>query len=115
MQRVKNRIKKIFYNREFCEARIIVYTALAVAYIVVAYLIKIQCVGCPLCGMTRAVKCLLTLRFEDAFNYNNLIWCFCIIIPLILIDILCMAYLNLHKILIMKEIKKSSVTKNIRQ
>lgn len=96
MQRVEAKIKKIWNNSEFCEARIIFYVALFIDYIIVAYIVKIQCTGCPLCGMTRAMKCLLTFKFKEAFNYNKLIMIFCIIIPMILIDTGCIVYLKIN-------------------
>lgn len=38
-------------------------------------------------GMTRAVKSLLILDFKKAFEFNNMVWIFCIAIPIITIDI----------------------------
>ena len=38
-------------------------------------------------GMTRAVKSLLILDFKKAFEFNNMVWIFCILIPVIVIDI----------------------------
>ena len=37
--------------------------------------------------MTRAVKSLLILDFKKAFEFNNMVWIFCIVIPTIIIDI----------------------------
>ena len=37
--------------------------------------------------MTRAAKSLLILDFKKAFEFNNMVWIFCIVIPVILIDI----------------------------
>ena len=39
-------------------------------------------------GMTRAVKSLLILDFKKAFEFNNTVWIFCIVIPVIVIDII---------------------------
>ena len=38
--------------------------------------------------MTRAVKSLLILDFKKAFEFNNTVWIFCIVIPVIVIDII---------------------------
>ena len=38
-------------------------------------------------GMTRAVKSLLILDFKKSFEFNNMVWIFCIAIPIITIDI----------------------------
>lgn len=55
-------------------------------------------------GMTRALKCLLRLDFKEAFEYNNMIWIFCILIPIIVVDIIFilknkydMKKINIHK------------------
>ena len=37
---------------------------------------------------TRAVKSLLILDFKKAFEFNNTVWIFCIVIPVIATDIL---------------------------
>ena len=38
--------------------------------------------------MTRAVKSLLRLDFKSAFEFNSMVWIFCILIPVIVIDII---------------------------
>lgn len=75
------------YDKDFVNARIIVYIVLAIEYIYLAYFSHFECPGCPLCGMTRALKCLLVLDFKSAFEFNRMIWIFCILIPFIIIDI----------------------------
>lgn len=75
------------YDKDFVNARIIVYIVLAIEYIYLAYFSHFKCPGCPLCGMTRALKCLLVLDFKSAFEFNRMIWIFCILIPFIIIDI----------------------------
>ena len=75
------------YDKDFVNARIIVYIVLAIEYIYLAYFSNFKCPGCPLCGMTRALKCLLVLDFKSAFEFNRMIWIFCILIPFIIIDI----------------------------
>lgn len=82
------KIKQLIENDEFQKARLEIYFILFISYIVVAYLIHIKCIGCPLCGMTRAVKSLLILDFKKAFEFNNTVWIFCIVIPVIAIDII---------------------------
>lgn len=81
------KIKQLIENDEFQKARLEIYFILFTSYIVVAYLIHIKCIGCPLCGMTRAVKSLLRLDFKSAFEFNSMVWIFCIAIPIIIIDI----------------------------
>lgn len=88
---------RILKGKSFSTARIIIYLLLFIFYVYLAYFTNFQCSGCPLCGMTRAVKCLLTLKFEDAFNYNKFVGGFCIIIPMIMVDSLYIIYLGLRK------------------
>lgn len=83
------KIKQLIENEEFQKARLEIYFILFISYIVVAYLIHIKCTGCPFCGMTRAVKSLLRLDFKSAFEFNSMVWVFCILIPVIVIDIIC--------------------------
>ena len=75
------------YDKDFVNARIIVYIVLAIEYIYLAYFSHFTCSGCALCGMTRALKSLLVLDFKSAFEFNRMIWIFCILIPAIAIDI----------------------------
>ena len=82
------KLKQIISDVNFQNARIITYIILFIFYIFLAYFSNFQCVGCPLCGMTRAVKSLLICDFAKAFEYNSKVWIFCIIIPLILLDII---------------------------
>lgn len=81
------KLKKIINDNDFQNARLIIYFILFISYIYIAYFIHFQCVGCPLCGMTRAVKSLLRLDFKSAFEFNSMIWIFCMAIPCILVDI----------------------------
>lgn len=78
---------KILKDKEFQNARMIIYTILLISYIYFAYFIDFKCIGCPLCGMTRAVKSLLHLNFSLALQYNKNVWIFFIILPIITIDI----------------------------
>lgn len=82
------KLYKIFNNEEFQNARLIIYVILLIEYLYLAYFSNFKCIGCPLCGMTRAVKSLLILNFTKAFEYNPQVWIFCIIIPLIVLDII---------------------------
>ena len=75
------------YDKDFVNARIIVYIVLFIEYIYLAYFSHFECQGCSLCGMTRALKCLLVLDFKSAFEFNSMVWIFCILIPFIAIDI----------------------------
>lgn len=88
----------ILVDKDFQNARIIIYSILFVFYIYLAYFSNFQCMGCPLCGMTRAVKCLLLFRFYEAFQYNSNVWIFCILIPIITIDVLGICYLKLKNL-----------------
>lgn len=56
-------------------------------------------------GMTRAVKSLLILDFKSAFEFNNMVWIFFIILPIIFMDILIIIK---HKILSTKD-KKTKI------
>lgn len=76
------------YNKDLVNARIIFYVVLAIEYIYLAYFSHFTCPGCAFCGMTRAVKSLLVLDFKSAFQFNRNVWIFCILIPIIIIDIL---------------------------
>lgn len=78
---------KILYNKEFVNARLIFYLIILLEYNYFAYFSHFQCTGCPLCGMTRAVKSLLVFDFKSAFEFNNMVWIFCIILPIFFIDI----------------------------
>ncbi len=80
-------LKQIIDDKDFQNARLIIYAILFISYIYFAYFNHFQCVGCPLCGMTRAVKSLLRLDFKSAFEFNSLVWIFCVLIPFILVDI----------------------------
>lgn len=82
------KLKQIVNDKDFQNARLIIYIILFISYIIIAYFIKLNCVGCPLCGMTRALKSLLMLDFKSAFEFNNMVWIFCIAIPVIMIDII---------------------------
>ena len=74
---------EIIKDKEFENARLILYSLLVIWYIVLTNFIHIQCPGCPLCGMTRAVKNLLILDFTKAFEFNQNVWIFIILIPII--------------------------------
>lgn len=62
---------KILNDNEFQNARLIIYVILLVEFLYLAYFTNFQCIGCPLCGMTRAVKNLLLLNFAKALEYNR--------------------------------------------
>ena len=81
------KIKRIINDNDFENARLIIYFILFVTFIYIAHFSHFQCPGCPLCGMTRAVKSLLILDFKSAFEFNSMVWMFCILIPVIVIDI----------------------------
>ena len=81
-------MKKIINDKDFQNARLIIYVLIFILYIYLAYFSHFQCVGCSLCGMTRAVKSLLRLDFKSAFEFNSMVWIFCIIIPVIATDII---------------------------
>ena len=82
------KLKQIINDINFQNSRMITYIILFMFYIYLAYYSNFQCVGCQLCGMTRALKSLLILNFSKAFDYNSKVWIFCIIIPLIIFDII---------------------------
>ena len=82
------KLKQLMNDKEFQNARLIIYVILFIFYIYLAYFSNLQCAGCPLCGMTRAVKSLLRFDFKSAFEFNSMIWVFCIVIPIIVVDIL---------------------------
>lgn len=115
---------KFLYNKNFVNARVTFYIIIFLEYIYLAYFSRFQCTGCPLCGMTRAVKSLLILDFKSAFEFNNMVWIIGIILLVILIDIICILRINLKlekwsKSMEKKSRKKSdlfngfSLTKNI--
>lgn len=81
------KLKQLINDKDFENARLIIYLILFVSYIYFAYFSHFQCSGCPLCGMTRAVKSLLILDFKSAFEFNKMVWIFCITIPIIILDI----------------------------
>lgn len=81
------KLKKIINDNDFENARLIIYFILLITFIYLAYFSHFTCSGCALCGMTRAIKSLLVLDFKSAFEFNNNVWIFCIIIPFIVIDI----------------------------
>lgn len=82
------KFKQLINDKDFQNARLIIYIILFISYIYLAYFSHFQCVGCQLCGMTRAVKSLLILDLKSAFEFNNMVWIFCIAIPVIATDIL---------------------------
>lgn len=84
------KLKQVMNDNEFQNARLIIYFILFISYIYIAYFGHFQCVGCPLCGMTRAVKSLLRLDFKSAFEFNNMVWIFCAVIPVIITDVILM-------------------------
>lgn len=92
---------KILNDNEFQNARLIIYIILLVEFLYLAYFNNFKCIDCPLCGMTRAVKSLLILNFERALEYNQVVWIFFIIIPLIVLDVINILY---KKIIIKKNI-----------
>lgn len=81
------KIKETINDYDFQNARLISYLILTIAFLYLSFFSHFECAGCPLCGMTRAVKSLLVLDFKSAFNFNNNVWIFCILIPFIVIDI----------------------------
>ena len=81
------KLKQLINDKDFENARLIIYLILFISYIYFAYFSHFQCSGCPLCGMTRAVKSLLILDFKSAFEFNKMVWIFCITIPIIILDI----------------------------
>lgn len=76
------------YNKDFINARLTFYLILIIEFVYLVCFSNFECIGCPLCGMTRAVKSLLILDFKSAFRFNHMVWIFCILIPLIMIDLL---------------------------
>lgn len=88
---------KILRDNDFVNARIIIYSMLLVVYIFLAYFSNFKCIGCPLCGMTRAIKSLMVLDFTAAFEFNNNVWIFCIFIPIVMIDIVYIIYVKYSK------------------
>ena len=52
---------KIIKDNSFIYARLIVYSILFLYYIYLAYFTSFECKGCPLCGMTRAIKSILMI------------------------------------------------------
>lgn len=82
------KFKQLINDKDFQNARLIIYIILFISYIYLAYFSHFQCVGCQLCGMTRAVKSLLRLDFKSAFEFNGMVWIFCFVIPVIATDIL---------------------------
>lgn len=78
---------KILKDTDFRNARIIIYIFLVVFYLFLIFFCKIQCPGCPLCGMTRATTCLLKFKFREAYNYNNNVIFILILIIFIIFDI----------------------------
>lgn len=95
------KLYKSLNDNEFQNARLIIYIILLVEFLYLAYFNNFKCIGCPLCGMTRAVKSLLILNFERALEYNQAVWIFFIIIPLIVLDVINILY---KKIIIKKNI-----------
>lgn len=91
------RLIEILRDKSFIRARLIVYIILFIFYIYLAYFSNFKCVGCPLCGMTRALKNLLMFNFSKAFEYNSNIWIFCIIISLIIIDLINILFQKIKK------------------
>ena len=89
------KLKQIIDDQDFQNARLIIYFILLISYIYIAYFSHFQCIGCPLCGMTRAVKSLLRLDFKSAFEFNKMVWIFCIVIPVIVIDVIIILYKKL--------------------
>lgn len=83
------KLKQLIKDKDFQNARLIIYIILFISYIYLAYFSNFQCEGCQLCGMTRAVKSLLRLDFKSAFEFNSMVWIFCILIPVIVMDIIC--------------------------
>lgn len=82
------RLIQILKDKSFVKARLIVYSILFIFCIYLAYFSNFKCIGCLLCGMTRAVKSILMLKIEEAVQYNRLSIIFCFIIPLIIIDLI---------------------------
>ncbi len=80
------KLKNIVNDINVQNARCIFYLVLFAFYIYLNYFSNFSCSGCILCGMTRAVNSLLKLDFRKAFEYNNMVWIFYIIIPIIVID-----------------------------
>lgn len=84
------KVIKILLNKNFTNARIIVYFSLIVSYIILKFFYKVKCIGCPLCGMTRAITSLLHFKFIEAYNYNNNVIFILIIIIFMILDFLFM-------------------------
>lgn len=80
--------KTILKNEEFEIARLIIYVVLVIWYIILENFIHVQCPGCHLCGMTRAVRNLFMFDFIKAFQYNHNILIFIILLIIIIIDII---------------------------
>lgn len=81
------KILQIIKDKDFENARLIIYLILFLSYIYLAYFSNFHCIGCQFCGMTRAVKSLLKLDFKSAFEFNSMVWIFCVVIPVVVIDI----------------------------
>lgn len=92
------KLEQIINDNDFENARLMIYVILFISYMYLAYFIDFECIGCPLCGMTRAVKSLIVLNFESAFKFNKNVWIFCFIIPIIMTDIIYISYRKLIKI-----------------
>ena len=84
----KMKIRKIINDDSFVQARIIVYAVTILFFLYLVLFHKVQCFGCPLCGMTRGVLRILCFDFKGALELNNKICVFFIIIPLIILDLI---------------------------
>lgn len=84
----KMKIRKIINDNSFVQARIIVYAVTIFFFLYIVVFHKVQCIGCPLCGMTRGVLRILCFDFKGALEFNNKVCIFFIIIPLIIIDLI---------------------------
>ena len=100
------KIKETINDYDFQNARLISYLILTIAFLYLSFFSHFECAGCPLCGMTRAIKSLLILDFQSAFEFNNMVWIFFIILPIIFIDIVIIVKSKILRIEAKKKIIK---------
>lgn len=75
-------------KREFQIVRFNFYIVLVITYFYLLLFADLDCHGCLLCGMTRAIKSILLFDFKNAFLLNKYSWIFIVLIPVIIIDII---------------------------
>ena len=77
-------------RQEFRLIRLFVYVSLIISFVLLKFMIDVNCRGCLLCGMTRAITCLITVRFVEAYEYNQ---CSVLFIPIMIAIVLDMGYI----------------------